>query len=239
MDFYIHHIDDFIRETARLSDAQCMTYLKMIWSYYSGEEPLTDSHEVLAFRLGSDRNDVRMVLDAFFRLNEDGRRVHDQAEKQIRERKIKSDAAKEKARKRWVGVARPEVKAARRTDGHEKKQKRSTVQLIDVEKLVNDGLPEEMAHEWLSYRKQKRAPLTASAWDGIKAEAKKIDWSLRDVVGKCMARGWQGFEASWVEISSRGGNERAQFNKQEALELRNQDIADRFLEKMKRGNDET
>ena len=64
--------------------------------------------------------------------------------------------------------------------------------------LMADGLSEETANEWLAFRRQKRAPLTATAWEGIKREAAKAGWVMQDVVTKCMARGWQGFEADWV-----------------------------------------
>ncbi|GAA0809686.1 hypothetical protein [Cupriavidus gilardii] len=70
---------------------------------------------------------------------------------------------------------------------------------LTVEDLVADGLTAETATDWLAFRKQKRAPLTQTAWNGLKAEAAKAGWSLEAVVTKCMARGWQGFEAAWVK----------------------------------------
>jgi hypothetical protein len=55
---------------------------------------------------------------------------------------------------------------------------------------------------WLDFqdlRKRKRAPLTATALAGIEAEARKAGWSLESALAKCIARGWQGFEADWVK----------------------------------------
>jgi hypothetical protein len=47
MNYYQHHIGDFIRDTARLSDAQCMAYLRMIWLYYETELPLDNDADAI------------------------------------------------------------------------------------------------------------------------------------------------------------------------------------------------
>jgi len=69
---------------------------------------------------------------------------------------------------------------------------------LSASDLIADGLTPETAADWLDFRKKKRAPLTQTAWNGIKAQAERAGWSLEAVVTKCMARGWQGFEAAWV-----------------------------------------
>jgi len=79
-----------------------------------------------------------------------------------------------------------------------RKEKTKRVTALSCSDLMADGLSEETANEWLAFRRQKRAPLTATAWEGIKREAAKAGWVMQDVVTKCMARGWQGFEADWV-----------------------------------------
>jgi hypothetical protein len=53
-------------------------------------------------------------------------------------------------------------------------------------------------------RRSKGAKLTAGGWDGIKKEAKKANWPLQDAIAKCLARGWRGFEADWVDKESKG-----------------------------------
>lgn len=63
--------------------------------------------------------------------------------------------------------------------------------------------PEGVADQtWLDFqdlRKRKRAPLTETAMAGIEREARKAGWSMEDALAKCLARGWQGFEAEWVK----------------------------------------
>lgn len=93
---------------------------------------------------------------------------------------------------------------------------------LSVSDLLEDGLTEELADEWLAFRKKKGAALTATAWDEFRRQAALIGWTMSEVVKKCIARNWQGFEAEWV---SPKGSVQPGLNKQEALEARNRQIA--------------
>lgn len=70
---------------------------------------------------------------------------------------------------------------------------------VRVDALVADGLTTQTAAEFLQARRAKRAPLTARAWEGIKAEAGRAGWPVERAVLKALQRGWQSFEAKWVE----------------------------------------
>lgn len=72
MHYYQHHIGDFIKATARLSDSQCMAYLRLIWMYYDSEKPLKADARLLAFQVGAPLEDVELILQSFFNLQEDG-----------------------------------------------------------------------------------------------------------------------------------------------------------------------
>lgn len=72
MHYYQHHIGDFIKVTARLSDSQCMAYLRLIWMYYDSEKPLKADARLLAFQVGAPEQDVELILQSFFLLQEDG-----------------------------------------------------------------------------------------------------------------------------------------------------------------------
>lgn len=80
-----------------------------------------------------------------------------------------------------------------------KEQKPKRVPALEPSDLVADGVEEQTAVEFLAMRRSKGAKLTQGGWDGIKKEAEKANWALQDAVAKCLARGWQGFEASWVD----------------------------------------
>lgn len=66
------------------------------------------------------------------------------------------------------------------------------------EALTELGVEKSVADDWLKLRKQKRAPVTQTALDGIISEAAKAGLSMNDALKTCCSRGWQGFEAAWM-----------------------------------------
>jgi hypothetical protein len=52
--------------------------------------------------------------------------------------------------------------------------------------------------DFLTLRKQHRAPVTETALQGIRREAGKAGLSLSDALEMCCQRGWRGFEAKWL-----------------------------------------
>lgn len=100
MNYYPHHIGDFIRETSRLNDSQTMAYLRLIWLYYDSETPLENDLELLAFKIGSDVHTVGLLLKCFFYA--DGMRWHHKRiDDEISAYKSKSEKAKGSAQARW------------------------------------------------------------------------------------------------------------------------------------------
>jgi hypothetical protein len=61
------------------------------------------------------------------------------------------------------------------------------------------GLAEEVARDYLAFRKQKKAPLTATAWKGICNEYAKTRMEPNECLTYCQVMGWRGFKAEWVE----------------------------------------
>ena len=72
MHYYQHHIGDFIKATARLSDSQTMAYLRLLWMYYDSEKPLKPDTKILAFQIGASLEDTQLLLDSYFVLCDDG-----------------------------------------------------------------------------------------------------------------------------------------------------------------------
>lgn len=64
--------------------------------------------------------------------------------------------------------------------------------------LSEDGIPEDLAKEFISYRNSLGAKLTPRAWLGIKREIGKANMTLEAGITMMMARAWRGFDASWV-----------------------------------------
>lgn len=103
MHYYQHHIGDFIKATARLSDSQTMGYLRLLWMYYDSEKPLKPDLKVLAFQIGSTVEDTELLLESFFILCENGWH-HTRCDKEIAEYRAfldkKSNAGKASAERR-------------------------------------------------------------------------------------------------------------------------------------------
>lgn len=68
---------------------------------------------------------------------------------------------------------------------------------LSASDLVNLGVDEQVAIDFLAVRKAKKAPLTMTALDGIKLEAEKAGVSLSTALATCAVRGWQSFKAEW------------------------------------------
>lgn len=100
MHYYQHHIGDFIKDTARLTDSQVMTYLRMLWEYYDTELPLPDNKSLIACKVGSDEQTVSLILQLFF--THDGSVYrHTRCDKEIAGYKAQSEGGKKGAAARW------------------------------------------------------------------------------------------------------------------------------------------
>lgn len=79
-------------------------------------------------------------------------------------------------------------------------RKRSAAQpsdLITAECMEAEGVNKQHARDWLKVRAKHKAPLTVSAWDGLKAEALRAGISAARAVQICAEKSWRGFDASW------------------------------------------
>lgn len=68
---------------------------------------------------------------------------------------------------------------------------------LTVVDLVGEGVDRQHASDWLKTRKDKRAPLTQTAWEAVRREADAVGISPAEAVRVAAENGWQGFKASW------------------------------------------
>ena len=101
MNYYQHHIGDFIRDTARLTDSQSISYLRMLWVYYETELPLENDVDAIAFKIGANASDVLQILKHFFFLHDDNLWHQARCDKEILAFRVKSVKAKNSANARW------------------------------------------------------------------------------------------------------------------------------------------
>ena len=74
---------------------------------------------------------------------------------------------------------------------------------LDVQALIVDGVSREVAEDFLALRKKKNAPLTRTAWKGIKAEIDKTTMSIDGALTLMAARGWQGLNSTWDGVTQK------------------------------------
>jgi len=67
---------------------------------------------------------------------------------------------------------------------------------IDITKP--DDVSEQTWTDFISHRRNKKAPVTETAMKRIKKEAIKADITLEDALSELVARGWTGFKAEWT-----------------------------------------
>lgn len=87
----------------------------------------------------------------------------------------------------------PEDPPAAPPSGGDEKAKRA----LGVRELVAEGVERQHALDWLKVRSAKRAPLTPTAWDDVKDEAKKAGLTPAEAVKVSATNSWQGFKAKW------------------------------------------
>lgn len=75
---------------------------------------------------------------------------------------------------------------------------------LTVDDLVAEGIAKQAAADWLKVRKAKKAPLTRTAWDGVKREAAAAQMTPAEAVKYAAEAGWQGFRAAWLNREDRG-----------------------------------
>lgn len=72
------------------------------------------------------------------------------------------------------------------------------VSVLGVDDLTAEGIDRQHAVDWLRVRKEKRQPLTPTAWADFKAEAEKAGVAVGDAVRVAAGKGWAKLEAGWL-----------------------------------------
>ena len=96
--------------------------------------------------------------------------------------------------------------------------------------VTPDGVSYSVWADFKKLRASKKAPVTQTAIDGIQREAEKACMTVADALAMCCERGWTGFKAEWVNQQQSAGKP---INKQEALEQRNQAVANSWASNSK------
>ncbi len=68
----------------------------------------------------------------------------------------------------------------------------------DKEILANFGIDQDLAKDFINYRKNQRAAISKTVIDGFQREADAAGISISDAIRISIERGWRGFKAEWV-----------------------------------------
>lgn len=69
---------------------------------------------------------------------------------------------------------------------------------VPLDALLAEGVDAQVAKDWLTIRKVKKAQLTRTALDQTKQQAALAGLPLNEALLLCCQKDWRGFEAAWV-----------------------------------------
>ena len=198
---YQHHIGDFRRDTASLSDSDSMAYLKLLWLYYDTELPLPAEPKLLAFKIGSTADSIQLILDAYFQFDIDCYR-HKRCDAEISAYHARSKVAKAKADKRWSNA----TAMLQHTNSNAPDTKNDANREPITENQIKDIRPDDVElsvwQDFLKHRKVKKAAVTETALKTIRSESVKANIPLQTALELMCSRGWTGFKSEWVKDES-------------------------------------
>ena len=226
MNFYQHHIGDYLTKTAHLTLIEHGAYRRLLDVYYSTERMLPLDikaiYRLIMARSKDEQAAVDTVLSEFFDATENGYRqtrcdreiglcnknrdngkkggrpsAHRNPEETQTEPRLNPEETQTEPKGKGPNTQYPIPN---------KKQKNITPSAdADDEKfnpasiLKTMGVSDSVISDWLAMRKHKRANATKTAISGIEREAIKSGWDMQSVLAYCCERGWTGFKADWVK----------------------------------------
>lgn len=195
---------------ARVSIPDCETAL----SELMGPDKYSRTKDNDGRRLEEIDGGWRLLNHAKYRAIRDEESIKESKRRYINAKREAERAANastvEASRTESNSVDRGRANTEAEAEAEEKKEytprKRSTPakpsSTLSVEDLKAEGIDEQQARDWLKVRKDKRLPLTRSAWDGIKAEIDRAAITPAEAIAECNTRGWGSFKADWYAKGS-------------------------------------
>ena len=225
--YYPFHLGDYSSHTAHLTPLEDIAYRRLLDFYYQHEQPPTGTPAQVAriIRMRDHADIVDAVLCEFFieetvepADNPVSTWRHTRCEQelaiyhaQVEGGKAGADArwGRHRERKRTVsGGDAPPMPPLSGGDTHPNQGVMPTMnhepRTMNHEPRNNkaaarpDAVSEDAWRDFLTLRKAKRAPVTASAVERIEREAQKAGITLQAALEECCLRGWTGFRADWM-----------------------------------------
>lgn len=222
MHFYQFNIADYRKDTWHLTPIEHYIYRELLDICYLNEIPINGGLLSIRRRLKLTETDdllIEGILDEFFIKTDDGY-INNRVNLELSRIYDKSDKARESVKKRWdkanvyernTNVYERNTNAilpntsipntsipntqniSTNVDILAKPKKHTTEKLL----LMDFGIDEDLADDFVKLRKAKRAPITKTVCKQLQNEATKAGIAINQAVEICISRTWQNFNASW------------------------------------------
>lgn len=226
MRYYQFHLGDYYLATQHLSIEEDIVYRRLIDLYYREESKLINDKTKLAklIRATGLESVVQSILEEFFELQDDFW-VNQRCESEIKIAQERSEKAREAGLAR-VNKARSIIKRSMSTSEaqqvlngcstdaqqtlsecstdaqptiyHIPDTKNQSKKAVAEQLICPTDVSEETWTDYLTLRKSKKAPVTASVLKGLRKDAEQIGWTLEQVLAIQIKNGWQGFNPEWI-----------------------------------------
>jgi len=199
MHFYSFNIGDYISHTKHLSDMEDLAYRRLLDLYYLHERTLNEDVAIVARKINMRDNvpEVKVVLEEFFILEVGKGWTNPRADEEIEryQSKIQSAIRAGKA----SALARSNARSTTVQPNNKQETLNNKQETYNNKTLKRPrNVTKKTWNDFLVHRKNKKAPLTETAFIGIKNEVKKTTISLEEALIMCQARGWQSFKSDWI-----------------------------------------
>ena len=219
MHYYQFNIAEYRNDTGHLTTLEHGIYRQLIDLLYTSEECIPNETQwvIRRLRLASEDevNALHSVLADFFLLTKDG---YTQKRVQVEVAKYHSNAAKNQKNGKLGG--RPstgknkEITQSVNLGIPDETQTKGNLRTKELNNLITNtktntptkttappnGVCPNLWLEYLSIRKRKRGgAVTDRVLTGLLREAQKANLTLEAALTICVERGWQSFNASWVD----------------------------------------
>ena len=199
MHFYSFNIGDYISHTKHLSDMEDLAYRRLLDLYYLHERTLNEDVAIVARKINMRDNvpEVETVLEEFFILDAGKGWTNPRADEEIQkyQSKVQSAIRAGKASALARSNARSTtVQPNKKQETINKKQETYNNKTLKRPRTVT----KKTWDDFLIHRKNLKAPLTETAFKGIKNEVNKTSISLEEALTMCQARGWRSFKSDWI-----------------------------------------
>ena len=206
MHFYDFNIGDYAKKTRHLTNDEDLAYRRLLDMYYDTEQPITHRLATLSRLLRTDENSVKNVMDEFF---PDGKNrhcdeviaeYHTYCEKQ-KLNGSKGGRPKHKPTDNPVVSQNNPVPSQPLPTNHLPlpiNQGKSKDMSAPSALLASLGVEGQLAQDFITLRKQKKASITETSLKGICREASKANLTPMEAIQISCERGWASFKAEWV-----------------------------------------